>query len=207
MATQASKEELKNYVTNDIEQEEYNNKQQQENNISVRVPAETTYRISVDKEPFIKFYKISSDRAQIDNLDLYLNYNNIKLPKRATTGSAGYDFYAPFNITIDPGQTKKIPTGIRIKLTNSTVLLIFPRSSLGFKYKLKLDNTVGVIDSDYFNSDNEGHIWVSMTNMGDRTVNIKKGEAFCQGIITSFYVTDDDNTTEERNGGFGSTNK
>lgn len=136
-------------------------------------------------------------------------YASLKLPKRATKGSAGYDFFAPFDFTLKPGETIKIPTGIRAKMNDDYVLMVFPRSSLGFKYRLQLNNTVGIIDSDYYYSDNEGHIFIKVTNDSneDKTVEIKAGEAFAQGIFLQFGITIDDDTTSVRNGGFGSTNK
>lgn len=136
-------------------------------------------------------------------------YASLKLPKRATKGSAGYDFYAPFDFSLKPGETIKIPTGIRAKMDDDYVLMIFPRSSLGFKYRLQLNNTVGIIDSDYYYSDNEGHIFIKVTNDSNegKTVEIKAGEAFAQGIFLQFGITIDDDTTAVRNGGFGSTNK
>lgn len=154
-----------------------------------------------------KFFKISHEQFLKDNMNAQCRYEDIQVPKRATKGSAGYDFYAPFDFTITPGHSLKIPTGIRVRLNDLTMLAIVPRSSLGFKYKLKLDNTVAIIDSDYFYSDNEGHIWISMTNMSsDRVLNVKKGERFCQGIILPYAITEDDDVTTVRNGGMGSTN-
>lgn len=91
-------------------------------------------------------------------------YENLKLPRRATKGSAGYDFFAPFAFTLAPGETIKIPTGIRAEMKEDWVLQIYPRSGLGFKYRLQMNNTVGIIDSDYFFSDNEGHIFMKITN-------------------------------------------
>lgn len=136
-------------------------------------------------------------------------YRSLKLPKRATIGSAGYDFYAPFDITLAPGQTIKIPTGIRVFMEPNFVLKLYPRSGLGFKYRLQLNNTVGIIDSDYYFSDNEGHIFAKITNdtNENRTIFIKKGEAFMQGIFIEYGITFDDDTKEVRNGGFGSTTK
>ena len=136
-------------------------------------------------------------------------YNNLKLPKRATVGSAGYDFFAPFDITLAPGQTIKIPTGIRAKMEVEWVLKLYPRSGLGFKYRLQLNNTVGIIDSDYYYSDNEGHIFAKITNDSNegKTVTINKGDGFMQGIFIEYGITIDDDTTEIRNGGFGSTTK
>ena len=136
-------------------------------------------------------------------------YNDIKLPRRATRGSAGYDFYAPFDIILKPGETIKVPTGIRAFIDPNWVLAIFPRSGLGFKFRLQLNNTVGIIDSDYVNSDNEGHIFVKITNDSNenKTVSVKKGEGLVQGIFFPYGITSDDDTTESRNGGFGSTTK
>ncbi|MDE7213339.1 MAG: hypothetical protein K2N42_02040 [Anaeroplasmataceae bacterium] len=136
-------------------------------------------------------------------------YKDLKLPKRATKGSAGYDFYAPFDITLAPGKTIKIPTGIRVSMEPNYVLKLYPRSGLGFKYRLQLNNTVGIIDSDYYFSDNEGHIFAKITNdtNEDKIVTLKKGEAFMQGIFIEYGITIDDDTTGVRNGGFGSTTK
>ena len=136
-------------------------------------------------------------------------YKTLKLPVRATVGSAGYDFYSPIDFTLNPNETIKIPTGIRSKIENGWVLMIYPRSGLGFKYRLQLNNTVGVIDSDYYNSDNEGHIMIKVTNCSNenKTVTVKSGEAFAQGVFTPFGITYDDRADGERNGGFGSTDK
>lgn len=134
-------------------------------------------------------------------------YDNIKIPKRATTGSAGYDFFAPFDFSLVPGATIKIPTGIRCILKEGFVLKEYPRSGLGFKYRVRLDNTVGIIDSDYYKSDNEGHIFIKITNEGQQILKVKQGEAFCQGIIVEHFYAVEDEVTEERNGGFGSTTK
>ena len=135
-------------------------------------------------------------------------YENILLPKRATMGSAGYDFKIPFAITIKPNETKKIPTGIRVKMEQNYVLLLLPRSSLGFKYRLQLDNTIGVIDSDYYYSDNEGHIMLKLTNdtREEKVLYLEENKGICQGIFFEYGITIDDDTIEKRNGGFGSTN-
>lgn len=147
------------------------------------------------------------DNECFDTKDSLAVYHSLKLPKRATTGSAGYDIYAPYNITIPPKQTVKIPTGIKINLDEDKFLAIYPRSGLGFKYKMQLYNTVGIIDSDYIYSDNEGHIWVKFFNDSpdNKTIEIKQGEAMCQGIIQQFFKTDDDKANGKRNGGFGSS--
>ena len=136
-------------------------------------------------------------------------YDGIELPKRATSGSAGYDFYAPVDFTIAPGETVKIPTGIRVHMEEEWVLKCYPRSGLGFKYRLQLNNTVGIIDSDYYYSDNEGHIFAKITNDSNegKTVELKAGNGFMQGIFVEYGITVDDDVQTVRNGGFGSTTK
>jgi len=162
----------------------------------------------------MKFEKVSyeqyvEDTRRLDDDELLQEYNDIKLPKRATQHSAGYDFFAPFEFQLAPGESIKFPSGIRVLLDPDKVLMCYPRSGLGFKYRLQLDNSVGIIDADYSNSDNEGHIFFKITNdsRDHKTVSIKQGEAFAQGIIMQYFMTEDDNTTEARNGGFGSTTK
>lgn len=144
--------------------------------------------------------------------DVLREYEDIKLPKRATAGSAGYDFFAPFPFKVSANgeypATIKIATGIRVLLDSDKVLKCYPRSGHGFKFRLQLDNTVGVIDSDYSLSDNEGHIFAKITidaKEDGKTLTVNKGEAFMQGIIERFYLVDDDSTNATRNGGFGST--
>ncbi len=134
-------------------------------------------------------------------------YDSIILPRRATMCSAGYDFFAPQDIVLQSGQTVKVATGIRAVMPDNWVLLILPRSGLGFKYRLRLDNTVGVIDADYARSDNEGHIFVKITNEGDKPLHIPAGSAFAQGIFTHYLLTEDDHVQTTRNGGMGSTSK
>lgn len=127
------------------------------------------------------------------------------LPRRATAGSAGYDFFSPLSFSLAPGSCVRIPTGVRARIDDGWVLMLFPRSGLGFKYRLQLNNTVGVVDADYFGARNEGHIFIKLTNAGDRTVSVGAGEAFAQGIFLPFGLTDDDDARGERTGGFGST--
>ena len=136
-------------------------------------------------------------------------YEGIKLPKRATRGSAGYDFFAPVSFTLAPGEMVKIPTGVRVEMAEDWVLCLYPRSGLGFKYRLQLNNTVGIIDSDYFFSDNEGHIFAKLTNdtREDKTIQIPAGTGFMQGIFVEYGITVDDDADAVRNGGFGSTTK
>lgn len=131
----------------------------------------------------------------------------LPLPTRATAGSAGYDFYAPLEIRLRPGETIVVPTGVRVCMEEGWVLLIFPRSGLGFKHRLGLCNTVGVIDADYILADNGGHIMIKLFNGGDHAVTIPMGAAFAQGVFLPFGITEDDNAAGERTGGFGSTNR
>lgn len=165
-----------------------------------------------------KFEKVSLEQFVQDWIDAFKDtyteteivniYDNIKLPRRATKGSAGYDFYTPINITLRPNETIKIPTGIRCFIDEDWVLKLYPRSGLGFKCRLQLNNTVGIIDSDYFYSDNEGHIMAKITNdtNEDKNVIVEVGNGFMQGIFVQYGITFDDEADGIRNGGFGSTN-
>ena len=134
-------------------------------------------------------------------------YEEIKLPRRATSGSAGYDFFSTLDFELSPGEIITIPTGIRARIDEDWVLCLFPRSGLGFKFRLQLNNTVGIIDSDYYNSDNEGHIFVKLTNdsKDGKIVSLKRGDGFAQGIFMQYGITVDDEADGIRNGGFGST--
>ncbi len=118
-------------------------------------------------------------------------------------------FLVQVDFELKPGETIKIPTGIRVFIESDWVLNIFPRSGLGFKFRLQMNNTVGIIDSDYFYSDNEGHIFVKLTNDTNegKTVSVAQGTGMVQGIFMQYGVTIDDDATEVRNGGFGSTTK
>ena len=134
-------------------------------------------------------------------------YADIRMPRRATAGSAGYDICAPVDIELAPGKEILIPTGLRVHMREDYVLMLFPRSGLGFKYRLQMNNTVGIIDSDYYGADNEGHIFCKLTNDSrqDRTVLIRKGDGMVQGIFVPFGITEDDAAAGIRTGGFGST--
>lgn len=163
------------------------------------------------------FEKVSKNRFVADWMDTFGGtqadaeavYEEITLPRRATKGSAGYDFYSPLAFTLAPGETIKIPTGIRAKMREDYVLMCFPRSGLGFKFRLQLNNTVGIIDSDYYGSDNEGHIFIKLTNDSNegKVLELAKGNGFAQGIFLPFGITEEDDTEGIRNGGFGSTTK
>lgn len=165
-----------------------------------------------------KFHKVSYEQfkggwidtfGEVQEDEIRKIYDGIKLPKRATSGSAGYDFYMPTAMVLRPGETVKIPTGIRVEMEENWVLKCYPRSGLGFKYRLQLNNTVGIIDSDYFYSDNEGHIFSKLTNdtTENKTIELPEGTGFMQGIFVEYGITVDDDVTEVRNGGFGSTTK
>ena len=163
-----------------------------------------------------QFFKVSPDNfaeamreefSERSDEEIREIYEKIMLPKRATRGSAGYDIYAPFSFSLGPGETIKIPTGIRVKMDDGWVFTIYPRSGLGFKYRLQMNNTVGIIDSDYFDSDNEGHIFIKMTNATNegKTMEVPRGTGFAQGIFLEYGITVDDEASEVRNGGLGST--
>ncbi len=168
-------------------------------------------------ERVAKFEKVSFEQFKKDwqknfsstDEEIKTIYESISLPKRATKQSAGYDFYAPITIQLKPQEVKLIPTGIRAKMVDGYVLMLYPRSSLGFKYRMQLNNTVGVIDADYYFADNEGHIMVKFMNdsRSDAQLVIEQGAGMVQGIFMPFGITEDDAVKEERKGGLGSTTK
>lgn len=137
----------------------------------------------------------------------FLPLEEISLPKRATAGSAGYDFVSPLEVTVPAGGSALIPTGVRAEMEPGWVLMLFPRSSLGFRHALRLSNTVGVIDSDYAFAKNEGHIMVKLRNPLSEPVTIGRGERFCQGVFLPYGTAEEEQVTAEREGGFGSTDK
>ena len=173
-----------------------------------------------------KFHKVSYEQFKKDFLDIVgitdeadkeaydekirEMYDSIKLPKRATKHSAGYDFFMPLpTFHLRDGGSIKIPTGIRCEMNENWVLMEFPRSGIGFKFGAHLANTVGIIDSDYFHADNEGHIFVKMVNDSSiaKDILFESGNAFCQGIFVPYGVTIDDDVETERTGGLGSTGR
>jgi dUTP pyrophosphatase len=151
-----------------------------------------------------EFYDVLPDEKDIKDV-----WENIVLPQRATSGSAGYDFKSPIHFILQPGQTIKIPTGIRVKIDDGWWLGCLPRSGLGFKYRLQLNNTMGVIDSDYYYSDNEGHIFAKITNDSNegKAIEVKAGDGFMQAIFIPYGITYSDSADGVRNGGMGSTGK
>ena len=162
-----------------------------------------------EKVSYEQFLAAWKDDYDLTNEEAKLMYDSIKLPRRATSGSGGYDIFSPVDFTLHPGETIKIPTGIRCKMEPGWVLKIYPRSGLGFKFRLQLNNTVGIIDEDYYYSDNEGHIFVKMTNdtNENKIVEVKADTGLAQGIFVEYGITYDDDVTDIRNGGFGSTTK
>ena len=178
----------------------------------------------MNRSGIAKFEKVSFNQWKKDMLsgdlkDMYSRfpeiqlkkvYDSIKLPKRATAGSAGYDFFLPVPILDIPVNSSiTIPTGIRCKMDEGWVLKIYPRSGHGFKYGVHLANTCGVIDEDYYGADNEGHIQVKLVNdsLLKKQIELTQGDAFCQGVFVPYGVTVDDEANEKRVGGFGSTSK
>lgn len=141
--------------------------------------------------------------------ELITKYQNeaIELPKRATAFSAGYDLAAIADTVINPGEIKLVPTGLRVKMLKNEVMLVFPRSSLALKRGLMMSNSVGVIDADYYDAENEGHISIPLYNISKEKVTVLKGERIAQGIFTNYFKTNDDETKEsvQRLGGFGSS--
>ena len=154
-----------------------------------------------------KFEKISEEQFEKD-LKEVCEYSDLSLPTRSTKHSAGYDFKSPIEFTLNPGESKKVPTGIKASMNEDEFLAIFVRSSMGFKYNIRLCNQVGIVDSDYYNNpDNEGHIFIKIQNEGTEALTINKGDRFAQGIFMNFLITDDDISFGDRTGGFGSTGK
>ena len=140
-----------------------------------------------------KFEKISFDQFKKDVCDDKALYDSYSLPKRDTKCAAGYDFYALFDYTLKPGDIMKVPTAIKVCMEEDDVLFLIDRSSMGFKYNVRMCNQVGVIDADYYNnSNNEGHMWIRIQNEGDKDYVVKKGDAMIQGIFMKYLKTDDD---------------
>lgn len=150
----------------------------------------------------VSFKQFSKDIKDDKNL-----YDEYELPRRATKSSCGYDFYAIEDVVLHPGEIKKIPTGYKAKFNEDEMLMLVVRSSMGFKYNVRMCNQVGIIDQDYYNnSDNEGHMWVALQNEGNIDYEVKKGTAYCQGIFVK-YLTCGEEVNDERISGIGSTTK
>lgn len=152
------------------------------------------------------WYKVSHEEAmKAAELEPLRNvYDAIRLPARATTGSAGYDFFLPADYTFEPGVFTYIQTGIRVRIDPGWMLMLLPRSGLGFKYHMQLLNTAGIVDSDYFNAKNEGHIAAAITT--EKIFRLNAGDRFMQGILVPYGIaTNDHILLKQREGGFGST--
>lgn len=153
-----------------------------------------------EKISFKEFKKTISEDKKL--------YESFELPKRKTNHSAGYDIISLIDHDLKPGESVLIPTGVKSMFPFDEVLIIVIRSSLGFKYGIKLVNQVGIIDSDYYNNeDNEGHILIMIENTGDKTFNINIGDRIAQALFLKYnIVTDEDDIDTKRKGGIGSTN-
>lgn len=155
----------------------------------------------ISEVQYIKDFSFEEDAKAV--------YALLRLPRRATSGSAGYDFFAPFAFTLEAGQSICIPTGMRVQIADGWMLQCYPRSGLGFRYRLQMDNTVGIIDSDYFFADNEGHIFLKLMNDSreGKQLRVNEGAAFAQGVFVEYGITFDDDAQALRTGGVGSTDK
>lgn len=176
----------------------------------------------INKEDSVMFEKVSFEvfteglrylTKNIARADVEAIYNNIQLPQRSTENAAGYDFFSPVGLHIPADGNVIIPTGIKVNLGTCPnkgmrkFLALYPRSSLGFKYGMRLMNTVGIIDQDYYNNEsNEGHILIAITTLKD--FDLELNSKFCQGIIQPYYlITKDEVVETKRTGGVGSTDK
>lgn len=159
-------------------------------------------KVSFDeyKKARMSMFKTETEHTEDE---MFMEWLSIKLPERATTGSAGYDFYIPMNCEVSADKAILIPTGIRAKIDKGWVLMLFPRSGLGTKFGMGLDNTVGIIDSDYYYADNEGHIMAKVH--ANKQLKMDAGIRFVQGVFVPFGTADKEEVTTERHGGLGST--
>lgn len=155
-----------------------------------------------------KFERISWEQWQKDIGSDKSDYDNLSLPARQTKHSAGYDFYSPIDFVLHPGEIKKVPTGVKFTMNEDEMLMLVVRSSMGFKYNVRMTNQIGIFESDYYNNPiNEGHAWFSLQNHGDKDYIVKKGDRIGQGIFVKFLTVDnEEEILSTRNGGLGSTN-
>ncbi len=156
-----------------------------------------------------KFEKISFEQFIKDVKDDRMLYDSIQLPKRSTKKSAGYDIRSVEEGIVKPGEAKIFKTGLKVSMNEDEVLFIFCRSSQGYKYNVTLANSVGVIDSDFYNNeDNEGHFSVKLINHGDKDYEVKVGDKLAQGVFVKYLTVDDEEEIKgKRKGGIGSTGK
>lgn len=168
-----------------------------------------------------QFHKVSYEQFKKDWLDTFCEagdaelreedavrdtYDALALPVRSTSGSGGFDFFSPLDFVLDPGEDIMIPTGIKSYMLPGFKLCFYPKSGLGSKY-LRISNTIPTVDEDYAYSDNEGHIYLRVRNEGSKRISIKRGNKFVQASYEIFGITNDDDATGVRNGGFGSTGR
>lgn len=179
-----------------------------------------------------KFERVSEDQfledcehlMGMDIRECCYDYNAIQLPRASTPYSAGFDFCSPLTIDVPTNQIIWIPTGIRWVVNHENVaeafgemvglqLQLYPRSGLSTKFGIRLANTVGIVDSDYSDSDNEGHIILAMIRDMTSVFNppifrFPQGDRVAQGIVQP-YIKNMKFTKADasRNGGFGSTGK
>lgn len=132
---------------------------------------------------------------------------DIQLPTRSDSRSAGYDFYTPINVTIQPGERFLVWTDIKAYMQDCEVLMLYVRSSIGVKKGLVLSNGTGIIDASYYsNPDNDGRIGISLFNTSDKEVKLLAGERIAQGVFMQYLEADEDSVlNKERTGGFGSS--
>ena len=145
------------------------------------------------------FEKISFEQFKKDVADNRDLYDSLIIPQRSSASTAGYDLPLLADLEIQPGETVKLPTGLKARFQPDEVLLLIVRSKTGFKYNIRLCNQVGVIDSDYYNNpDNEGHIFVKLQNEDTEAHSFKRGDALVQGIFMKYLATDSDNNLQKK---------
>ena len=156
-----------------------------------------------------KFEKISFEQFKKDISDDEKLYESYSLPKRSTKNSAGYDIASLEEYTLKPGEAHIFVTGLKVTMNSDEVLYLYGRSSFGYKYNITLANSVGVIDSDFYNNvDNEGHFKLKLINHGSKDFEVKFGDRIAQGIFMKYLTVDDEEEIKnKRKGGIGSTNK
>lgn len=156
-----------------------------------------------------KFERISYEQFKKDFGDIKELYDKIELPKRSTKKSAAYDIKSMEKCTIHPNESAIFKTGLKVCMNDDEVLYIYPRSSIGYKYNVCLANSVGVIDADFYNNqDNEGHFKIKLINHGTKDFEVNIGDRIAQGVFMKFLTVDDEEEiTNERKGGIGSTSR
>jgi dUTP pyrophosphatase len=143
----------------------------------------------------ISYEQFKKDLGEYSSKELY---ESLILPNRHTSNSAGYDFHAVFDFILAPGEIVKIPTGIKVIMEPDEFFMIVVRSSMGFKYNVRMCNQIGIIDADYYNNEeNEGHMWIAFQNEGKEPWIVKKGDRIAQGIFVKYLLVDNEDSTSE----------